>query len=649
MTRQVLLCKWPFARRFTRRAQSRAPHPAVSILAGLAVFCNAIALAQEVPPTAAEPRPAAHFLDQATFGPTAADVTAIESAGTAAWLQQQFALPESPMPDGLDTNGVRNQLFLNMANGPDQLRQRMIFALSQIIVVSANKTGTGQELIPWIRLLSRNAFGNYRTLHARGDGEPDDGQVPRSGVQPPRHQYQLAERELRARADAAVLDWPCGTSTRTAPLKLDADGAAGPELYAESHQGVRARADRMDVSDDARRDAVEQRTRSTSSASCCARVTTHDTGAKTLFYGVVLPAEQSTTADMEAVDRQRFQSPQCAAVCRDTIDSVARHEQPEPGVHQARRRCLRQQRRRRARRSSRPVLTRDAHRSGSGGVCGRRRPPEGSGAPYHRPRPRARRQRHQYRIASTGVFSNLTQRLLTPQTVFSFYSPLTTLPGHADLFGPEFQIYPPALAVQRANYIYSILNGSYSSSFAVDLQPFIQRAADVPGLVELVNQRLMFGRMSPELRDLIGVATTAIPLRRAHRLPASGRLARSISPPSRASTPSTTMAASVRCTVQPPTGLVATSIAGSMVTLQWKPPLIGPPAQAYVLEAGTHRDRRSSACQPEARRLWSRSRFLPGRSTSAFTRYLAASRAVRRARFACTSAPPPDRRRRRIF
>jgi uncharacterized protein (DUF1800 family) len=113
---------------------------------------------------AAEPRPAAHFLDQATFGPTAADVAAIESAGAAAWLQQQFALPESPMPTGLDTTGVRNQLFLNMANGPDQLRQRMIFALSQIIVVSANKTGTGDDLIPWVRLLSRNAFGNYRTL-----------------------------------------------------------------------------------------------------------------------------------------------------------------------------------------------------------------------------------------------------------------------------------------------------------------------------------------------------------------------------------------------------------------------------------------------------------------------------------------------------
>ena len=49
------------------------------------------------------------------------------------------------MPDDPDVNDVRNALFLNMANGPDQLRQRMMFALSQIIVVSANKNEQRQR------------------------------------------------------------------------------------------------------------------------------------------------------------------------------------------------------------------------------------------------------------------------------------------------------------------------------------------------------------------------------------------------------------------------------------------------------------------------------------------------------------------------
>ncbi len=39
--------------------------------------------------------------------------------------------------------------------------------------------------------------------------------------------------------------------------------------------------------------------------------------------------------------------------------------------------------------------------------------------------------------------------------------------------------------------------------------------------------------------------------------------------------------------MQPPTGLVALSIIGNTVTLQWKPPLIGPPPSSYVMEVGS--------------------------------------------------------------
>ena len=107
---------------------------------------------------------AAHFLEQATFGPTAADVDLILTSGYDQWLNNQFGMPESPMPDDPDVNDVRNQLFMNMASGQDQLRQRMVFALSQVLVISANKNGNGNELAPFVRLLSRHAFGNFRTL-----------------------------------------------------------------------------------------------------------------------------------------------------------------------------------------------------------------------------------------------------------------------------------------------------------------------------------------------------------------------------------------------------------------------------------------------------------------------------------------------------
>ncbi|MFN7929153.1 MAG: DUF1800 family protein [Blastocatellia bacterium] len=51
----------------------------------------------------------------------------------------------------------------NGEKGQDQLRQRVIYALSEIIVESMNKNTNG-EIVPWLQLLSRNAFGNYKTL-----------------------------------------------------------------------------------------------------------------------------------------------------------------------------------------------------------------------------------------------------------------------------------------------------------------------------------------------------------------------------------------------------------------------------------------------------------------------------------------------------
>ena len=56
--------------------------------------------------------------------------------------------------------------------GIDQLRQRVAAALGQIIVISANKNIYPDEIVPYLQILSRNAFGNYRTLldEIRADG-----------------------------------------------------------------------------------------------------------------------------------------------------------------------------------------------------------------------------------------------------------------------------------------------------------------------------------------------------------------------------------------------------------------------------------------------------------------------------------------------
>src|SRR6185369_3395991 len=86
--------------------------------------------------------------------------------GFDAWLDEQFALPETPInnPGGMAMSVVQSEYLARVANSPDQLRQRVAGALSQIIVISANKNIYPDEMVPYLQILSRNAFGNYRTL-----------------------------------------------------------------------------------------------------------------------------------------------------------------------------------------------------------------------------------------------------------------------------------------------------------------------------------------------------------------------------------------------------------------------------------------------------------------------------------------------------
>ena len=128
---------------------------------------------------------ASRFLTQATFGPTLPDINEVAQNGAETWFQEQLALPASThletvlasFPDGefRNENGqVLPQAYLAPTNSfwqtaieaPDQLRQRMAFALSQILVVSVD-SNVGQfphMLAGYMDLLTEGAFGNYRDL-----------------------------------------------------------------------------------------------------------------------------------------------------------------------------------------------------------------------------------------------------------------------------------------------------------------------------------------------------------------------------------------------------------------------------------------------------------------------------------------------------
>lgn len=100
---------------------------------------------------------AARFLTMATFGPTAADIALVRQIGYGAWIAQQLALPatlQRPYVEALDmavqNPGQSDRMqawFANAITAPDQLRQRIAWALAQILVVSDQFAGLGQDPI----------------------------------------------------------------------------------------------------------------------------------------------------------------------------------------------------------------------------------------------------------------------------------------------------------------------------------------------------------------------------------------------------------------------------------------------------------------------------------------------------------------------
>lgn len=144
-------------------------------IARLAVFSAALLFgagaASPTSPTPARTN-AALLLTQATFGPTEPDIQRVLQIGERAWVDEQLGmrLPPSHLAwrqaRGEGHNILHGFWQLALAD-PAQLRLRVSFALSQILVVSA-ADGCGMDLhegmASYMDLLNQHALGSYRDL-----------------------------------------------------------------------------------------------------------------------------------------------------------------------------------------------------------------------------------------------------------------------------------------------------------------------------------------------------------------------------------------------------------------------------------------------------------------------------------------------------
>ncbi len=439
----------------------------------------------------------ARFLDQATFGPTPALLAHIQQVGMAGFLQEQFATPESPWPPLATVTRAQtiDAFFANARNGQDQLRQRVIGALSEIIVVASNKNTNANEVVPWLQLLSRNAFGNYRTLLKEITLDGSMGKyldLANSGVQSgganenyPREVLQLFSLglsllNLDGSVQTDVNGIPLPTYTQADVQQLakaltgwtftNASGTTGPGGNYNYYPGPMI--------------PVPGK---------------HNLSAKTVL-GHSLPANQTAQQDLESVIDIIFNHPnlgpfiatrliRALVTSNPSLDYIARVAQVFNGGSGS------------ARGDMQAVLTAilldsEARNDNPPSNFGRLRTPMQHTVAMTRalnidPGPASQ---------FSYLFYHMNEGLLDAPSVFGHYSPMYRIPK-TTLFGPEFQIYSASDAVNRANFFYHLIYNPWPINPA--LQPFVNIASDASALVTAVDNTLLSGRMLPETRTAI--------------------------------------------------------------------------------------------------------------------------------------------------
>lgn len=115
---------------------------------------------------------AVRFLQQATFGPSLASIAEVKASGYEKWIDDQIAMPASRHMDILvhkrDPKWRWQAWSDKSTYAPDQLKQRMGFALSEIMTVSfkANAILYNQQagMTDYYDKLVANSLGSFREL-----------------------------------------------------------------------------------------------------------------------------------------------------------------------------------------------------------------------------------------------------------------------------------------------------------------------------------------------------------------------------------------------------------------------------------------------------------------------------------------------------
>jgi uncharacterized protein (DUF1800 family) len=376
------------------------------------------------------------------------------------------------------------------------LRQRVAYSLGQIVVTSGSKLVYADEILPWMRLLSQHAFGNYRALLKDVSMSPSMGKFLdlANSVKPGAGggANENYARELLQLFSIGL--WQLnmdGSFSTTPPTPAYSQATVGQVALALTGWTYATAPG-----------ATPQNTNwEYFGAPMETRQVNHDTSAKA-FLGCSLPAGQTVAQDLDGVLDCLMQHPNTAPFVATRLIRSLVTSNPSPAYIQ-RVATVFASTNGDLKATVRAILTdtearQDTATTNSGRlkepvlqVCGMLRALDG-----------------QFNSGQqvTYLFDNMAQAILSPPSVFNWFSPLYHVPKSA-LFGPEFQIYTPTEATLRGNFLFQILYSS-GGDYTVNLTPFQPYGNDMPGLVEKANQVLLYGRMPAGMKQAIITAAT---------------------------------------------------------------------------------------------------------------------------------------------
>jgi uncharacterized protein (DUF1800 family) len=512
----------------------------------------------EAQPSAAD---AVRFLEQSTFGPTPEFIARVQEIGFEAFLAEQLAVPMTEYPelpfwpqnrptsctgdcqrDNYTLYQLQRHFFTNALYGHDQLRQRVAFALGQILVTSRVDIPLPSWMRTYQQLLYRSAFSNFRqllydvTVNATMGRfldmlgsrcqrrTPPEVNVCRNGLAAqPNENY--AREILQLFSIGTFLLNQDGTP------KLDGNGNRIPtydqkivEEFSRVFTGwilAPALPGPAGIGGTVPNYRDPMRVRVSGGFEDY-----HDKGPKTLLNALELPGGQSQTQELNAaIDNIAFDPNVAPFIGKQLIQHLVTSN-PSP-AYVARIASMF------AANSNSPTQLYEVVRA----IL---LDPEARGDfidPATQPNYGKLREPVQFitnvlrafNATSDGVLNSLnvggssigsadmSQDVFNAPSVFSFYPPTARVPGENAL-GPQFAIFSSLTSLRRANFANRVVFSNIPAAppnrptgTSIDLSPWDPLASDPNQLIDALNGLLLHGTMSQEMRQSVMTAVTGIP------------------------------------------------------------------------------------------------------------------------------------------